>query len=180
MIGGIGRSRSWMLRMLYDLGESNQFANEVMPDKKLPTSINPNNRHRNCNKHIWPLKQEHIPNPQLRLKRYRIRKERNIPFCRITSRADVMMFKTRIHIGHHHLHYTFLDVDSLEEAGETGGEDGVEVVGVVKAAEGGVDAFFFEVAEESGSYGTHTLDVATRFASEGEGVKDVEEGALAK
>jgi hypothetical protein len=166
--------------MLYDLGGSNQFTNEVMSDKKLSTSINPNNRHRNCNKHIRPLKQEHIPNPQLRLKRYGIRKECNIPLCRITSRANVMMFKTRIHIGHHHLHYTFLDVDSLEEAGETGREDGVEVVGVVKATKRGIDAFFFEVAEESSSYGAHALDIATGFASEGKGVKDVEEGALTK
>lgn len=146
----------------------------------LHTAIDPQHRNGHGHKDIIPFQQKRIPKPQLGLKRYRIRKQSDVPLGRIRRRRNHMPLERRIHRGHHGLHETLLDVDGFKHAWKARVEDGVEVVGVVEEDEGGVDAFGLEVAEEGGSDGSHALYVATWRASEGKGVKDVKERSLAE
>ena len=85
-----------------------------------------------------------------------------------------MFPKRSIHVRHHLFRYALLDVDGLEKPGEARAEDGVHVVGVVQADEGGVHSFGLKVAEQGSSDWTHALDVPACLASEREAMEDVE------
>ena len=71
-----------------------------------------------------------------------------------------MSLERVVHVGYEIFHDAFLHVDGFEHARKARAEDAVQRVGVVQADEGGIDALRFKVIEESGSDGTHALNVA--------------------
>jgi hypothetical protein len=71
-----------------------------------------------------------------------------------------MVSKSHIHGRHHHFCYSLLDVDCLQKARKAGFEYLMQLICVVQDNQGCIYAFGFEIAEESGSYRSHTLYVA--------------------